>query len=78
MSDREQLILYVVCASFIMLVFIIVILLYKDPPDKLAEPGSLEAFRGQNDVEHQTITRLVRDIRNDVSRILDRLGFLKK
>ncbi len=79
MTTREQLILYVCLATFVIVVFIAIILVRRHghtlETSKIR--GDIAGLRQQMDAEHQALQGDLRTTKGWVLRILNRFGFLQ-
>lgn len=85
MSDRSLWTLYLAWSNFWMHVFVLAYLLWTRGANAQTRivieaigklDVSLEGFRSQSDAEHSQLERLARWTASEVSRILERFGFL--
>lgn len=78
MTERTQLILYVVSATFVLVVFIAALLVHRHGhrPETKAILDAIEGGRQQNSAEHSALQGEQRGQGSALRRILDRFGFL--
>lgn len=79
MSERSQVILYIVMATFVIVVFIAVLLIQRHghKPETKAILDAIEGGRQQQSAEHSAMQYEQKAQGTVLRRILDRFGFIK-